>query len=622
MWEIRVYGNSTSDITYNGNIFFTTLNVTNASNINQQFSSIDFGVINASNTVQKNITLKNEGNLTLTNVRESKDIYYVKRFGDSVAQNFTFLVPDSSIASKVKAVLNWTGAANYSLSLLKPDGTLIANSTNKYVFANVSGAEREEYNETTDITSGYWRIEVKNNTPTTDPYNVTLFIYLRNSSNWFASNYSTSGFTFNRTGLTNSTYTIQINFTVQNTTLDGIYEGYLQYLDQNNVGIKIPIKVNVTTPMLVVNQTINSSTVRITENINANLTKVLNITMNNTGTYDLSNIVTTNSTSLNYSSYYIGFISIQSPSSLSAGASATINITLNLSTNTTNDQIGIYKGWVYFNTSSSQYSSHPYDFNLSIEFNLTNLLNVSVTDIKTTDNDNVANVTVSAENATIQYLNVRYINGTPITGITIIFGSQTDISNITSVRLYEANASYWIPSATGSLIKTALSQVDPLLNGNYQFNITIPANQPGGQYEVHINVTTKDGKLYGESSNRILIINNTGLYMSEVGPLSSSITVDSDVYYNVSVKNFGPLDAYGGNITFNDNGCTYVTITTYDYGPSGGPCSATGSGDTFTLLSMSAYNISGCWFRWKVHGDANGTYSGMFVKGGSTWFKI
>lgn len=140
MWELRVYGNYTSPITYNGNLFFTTLNLTNAST-GSTISSINFTVMNSSSTAQANITLKNEGNLTLTGVTETKSIYYVKRFTGSSNSSFTFLVPDSSIASRVKVSLNWTGGANYSLNLYKPDGTLVASSTNKYPFASVSGAE-------------------------------------------------------------------------------------------------------------------------------------------------------------------------------------------------------------------------------------------------------------------------------------------------------------------------------------------------------------------------------------------------------------------------------------------------------------------------------------------------
>jgi len=100
MWEIRVYGNYTSTIPYNGMIVFTTLNVTNSSDI--QVSSIDFGVMNASELKQTEIILRNEGNLTLSNVAESKELYHVNRFSGSNAKNFTFFVPDSSIALQPK----------------------------------------------------------------------------------------------------------------------------------------------------------------------------------------------------------------------------------------------------------------------------------------------------------------------------------------------------------------------------------------------------------------------------------------------------------------------------------------------------------------------------------------
>jgi hypothetical protein len=610
MWEIRVYGNYTTDIIYYGSIFFTTLNATDTLDINQQLSTIDFGVMNVNDTAQKNITLRNEGNLTLSGLLESKYLYYVKRFDGSDTRNFTFLVPPSSIASRVKVSLNWTGGANYTLNLFKPDNTLVTSSTNKYIFANTSAAESEEYVESASIANGYWKVGVRNNTNMTSSYSVTVMIYLTDASPWFDSNFS-AGRSLNTSGLPNSTYTIQINFTAQNNSMDGIYEGYLQYLDQNDVGIKIPIRVNVTTPMLVVNQSINSSTVRINENINANLTKVLNITMNNTGTYDLSNIVSINSSRLSNSIYYIDFTSIQYPSSLSAGSSATINITMNLSTNTTNNQPGVYRGWIFFNTTGSQYPSHPYDFNLSIEMNLTNLLNVKIVGITTPNNDNVANTTTSPENVTVA-MNIFYANGTQITGNSIF--SMTGLRNITNVRLYEANASYWIPNSTGPLNKTSVGDPENPA-GNYQFNITIPAYQLGGQYEVHVNVTTSDGILYGESSNRTLLINNSGLYMQSSGPLLEMTVGGPDQFFSVDVSNFGPMAASGETIRFSDDGCTYVTITAYDYS-----YSATLSGDNFTSVSVPAYNVSGCWFRWKIHADSNGTCDDMFIKGGANWF--
>lgn len=615
MWELRVYGNYTSPITYNGNLFFTTLNLTNAST-GSTISSINFTVMNSSSTAQANITLKNEGNLTLTGVTETKSIYYVKRFTGSSNSSFTFLVPDSSIASRVKVSLNWTGGANYSLNLYKPDGTLVASSTNKYPFASVSGAESGEYNETTNITAGYWTVEVRNNTSTNNsPFDLTIKIYPTNSSSWFNSTYPTSGFTFNTTGSTNSTYTFQLNFIVQNTTLDGAYEGYVEYDDQN-AAILVPIKVNITTPVLVVNQTVNSSTVRINENINASLTKILNITINNTGTVALSSIAATNSSSLNYSSYHIDFVSIQSPSSLSAGSSSMVNISLNLSTNTTNNQPGVYKGWIFFNTSTSQYPSHPYDFNLSIELNLTNSLNVTAKAVTENNlNPNVINVSTSAQNATVT-LNLNYINGTQITGnFPLSVYSYDGLRNITNIRLYEGNASYWIPNSTGPLTKTSLGVPENTSNpGDYWFNITIPASQPGGLYEVHVNAVTLDGTLSGESSNKVLVINDTGLYMSTSDSLSSTDT-STDVYYNVTVKNFGPLAASSKTITFYDNNCSYVTATVYDDSCGGN------TGYAYTSISLSGYNLTGCWVRWKIHPDGNGSCSGMYVNGADyTWF--
>ncbi|MFH0711492.1 MAG: hypothetical protein V1944_02855, partial [Candidatus Aenigmatarchaeota archaeon] len=288
-WEIRVFGNSTSAISYYGNIFYSTLNITNPADSETQISLLDFGIKNASMTNNTNITIRNSGNISFSNVAESKELYLVKRFtANATATNFTFLLLDSSLFTKVKVILNWTGQSNYSFNLYDLNQNLVATAVNQHVQANTSGVAAEIYNETSGVsgTTGKWIVEVKNNTNvTTNPYNLTVLMYV-NSSAWIATNYST--FSFNRTGNNNASTDVSINLTVPNNSIDGIYEGQLLYLDGNNAGISLPLLLNVTSPVLSVNNSMSTMTYRIDENIGENATRHFTFLINNTGSYDMT----------------------------------------------------------------------------------------------------------------------------------------------------------------------------------------------------------------------------------------------------------------------------------------------------------------------------------------------
>lgn len=135
MWEIRVYGNTsnTSGITYSGQIVFNTLNMTDASDTTQRINLLNFTSafgtsMNSTNMSTINVTLRNEGNINLTNVAESKNLYHVEKFVLSGNQNISIVVPNSTVTSKLKVLLNWTGASNYSFDVYKSDGSLAMSS--------------------------------------------------------------------------------------------------------------------------------------------------------------------------------------------------------------------------------------------------------------------------------------------------------------------------------------------------------------------------------------------------------------------------------------------------------------------------------------------------------------
>ncbi|HKZ45462.1 MAG TPA: hypothetical protein VJ343_02040, partial [archaeon] len=612
MWEIRIYGNSTT-AGYSGSVYFTTLN--------SDIRALNYSKRNVSDSNESVLILTNNGTLNISNVLESKEIFYVIRSYGNGTKNFTFMVPDSTIAQKIKVSLNWTAVNSaYLLNLYKPDKSIASTSRSKYVYANASGAEMEEYNETSSsIATGIWTLEVKNGTNTTsiDPYNVTIYIKV-NEANWITTNYTTSssGFSFSSLGQPNSSYIVDVNFTVPTNAINGIYEGSIKYLDRNDAGIAIPVRVNVTSPALVANGTWNSTTVRIDENINATLTKVLNITVNNTGSYAINNITTINSTSLMYGGKYINF-SYQAPTSISANGYGILNITFNLNSSITEDTQGIYKGWIFLSTSGSTYPSSPYQgFNLTIEVNLTNRIEVRVTGVETYDSTPnwIVNASKLPRNVTVKWLNIYYVNGTQFKGTSLI-----NYTNISSANLYQRDTDYWASNLYKSEAFSTGFEPTPG-SGDYQFNFTVLSTIPGGEYEVRISLTNFNGAFTGGSSNKTLFINNTGFFMNS--STSSIVVYNSSVtYFPILIYNFGSLSG-PINLKFEKGSCPITVALPSPYcNAVSGSCSNPGDTNiSFTVINgndTSGQNNA----TWKITGSGAGSCTAyVYGYGGSLWF--
>jgi len=577
MYEIRIYGNSTSAVSYTGNLIFTTLDSTNR--------TLSFEIKNANTITSQTFNINNTGNITLSSISETKNIYWVKRYLSSGTRNFTFITP-SAYTSKIKVSLNWTGESNYSFTIYDPNDNVKGISTGRYMNANISGVVQEVYNETVPATDGSWKVEIKNNTNVTDNYNLTIYQYVSSVSDWLVTNYTNMTFV-NRTY--NNSRDIQMNLTVPNSTMDGLYEGYLRYVASSGALIEIPISVNVTTPMLVVNGTIGSMTYTINENYGVNLTRYYNFSINNTGFYDMPVTITNSSQNLtfgNYKAYFIfnTFSTVPNYSSHNLGLNVTLNSTI---------PAGLYEGWIYFNATNEieNLSSHPYrNFNLTLKLNLTGNLSVRVTNVVSKYNSNEVNGSLD-ENVTFKTL-VTYINGTNVTSL--------NISNITYVRIYEPNASYWYPNSSGSLVinKCYLSDpLDAIQTSWYWINGTVPANIPGGIYRVYVgaNHSRNSYNYSGEGGNAYLVINNTGLNMSTLNSTSISLSANSTYTFVVNVSNLGPFVASSATIQFNESCSGYSVVVT----GATGACSVVSQvTDTFTI-SPYAYNTS-CLVWWTV----------------------
>jgi hypothetical protein len=636
IWEIRVYGNSTSAISYNGVVAFTTLNVTSANFSNILISSLDFGALNASSTAQKNYTLRNEGNLNLSNVVETKELYHIERFSGNAAKNFTFLVSYPPI-TRVKAVLNWTGSSNYTLKVYNQDDSSLITSTSKYVYANRTGAMEEEYGETSTLSSGKWKIGVINNTNVTDQYNVTIYMYI-NPTNWITTNYTTMN--FNMTNLDIYNITTQMNLTVQNTTMDGLYEGYVQYLDGNKAGIRIPILFNITTPMLVINDTLNYTSITISENYGNNMAKSVYINVSNLGTYDLV-FELTNSSSMLYcisgscNSSYNVTLNFNTTNSISKFSSKIINITTNFSSSFPK---GIYQGWILFNTinSTTALSSHPSEtFNLTVNLNLTDSIDVNAFGITYLGgiSDTVVNGNGRGntdENVTVKF-KLYYINGTEF--LDQYTRNSLNTLNFT-VWLTSMNiSSYRIPSSGGLSIYNGTIPAIYKANADgtyYSVNFTVPSNKPGDYYKLYAiaNYTGDVGSpIYGGySSNQTVIVNRTGLqmstnYSSDFGvslsytptiTLANSTNSKATIYVNVS--NYGPLNATPATINFTES-CSLTVVT------NSSNCGATTSGTQFSMASLGYPSSCVVWWTITASGTRETCYANITDSSSSNqWF--
>jgi len=630
MWEIRVYGNVSSD--YRGYLYYSNLNITNTTYSNETISSLDFGDLNPNTTyptTSKNYTLKNEDDRVLPDVNEYSEIYHVDTWTlKNTSRDFTdFLVPN--FTQKIKVKINWTdedgkNITDWNLYLTDPSGTLINSSTSKFINSNKTNATREEfivYNGPFTDKEGFWNISVRNVTNSTIPmsyYDLTAYIWF-NLSSWISTNYQ-ANHDFNSTA-NNATYNVSLNLTIpEREVLDGKYEGYLKY---NNTGgwiTRLPISFNVSVGTLIINASFRNNTIRLTDNIGFNRTGsnalTLNITYNNTGSYPIYYTNTSSNSTLTKDSNSNISFSVDWPSSkIPAFSGGVINISFDVNVNLTGNDAGIYKGWIFFNTTNTTLnsSSYPYEtFNLSLEVNLTNLLDVRVLEIRTADSNNWIENTTRAENITL------------VTAIYLINGSQLGdtndnnyvqtlyVENFTSASIQE----YSVQSETSTL--TGRSQLDPsstdlLCSGALKcyVNYTVAANRKGGRYNVSLTVTWNTGlaTLTGTGkSNDTLMIKDTGLYLTRLYPPLDDFDISEGgniTYFNASVVNYGPINPTGGTITFANVSDCPVTISPRTADSN---CSSSSSGNSFTQITVPGNASSACVYVWRItSGDVSAT---------------
>ncbi len=582
--EIRVAANITSPVTYNGTVYFTTLNITNAT-ANSTLPLLDFGALNVSDSRLLNMTIRNDGNLTLSNIEEIKEIYRESNYTTNATANFSVVVP--SYATKIKAFVTWRGSSTATLNLFMPNGTLAGSSSGKRMNANISGFTQEEYVETTQIAaSGVWKVGVVNISGF-DNYTVKFRFWVSPNS-WIYSNYTTSS--FNITGVENYTKTFPLNFTVPATALGGYYTGYIGYA--NGSAQLTELRMNVTSAVLVVNNTLQSDTIYLRDVIGFNKTEAyeINLTISNTGNTDITFETGSNSSYLSYGSYKIMF-SFSYPGTINAGQSGNLRINFTVNTDNTSNQPGVYRGWTYLNATEA----YPYQgFNLSMQFNLTNYLNANITNILSLDGNTWMENASGAENMTV-YINISYPNGTAVTDLLLgNFSIWLTERNVTEYR-YPASSNLTLYNLSGltELNSTPYSAA----NGRYEINFTVPANLPGGVYRTNMEARTLKNNitLLGTDSSVFLTVNSTGLNMTQVTDKNLGTVNEggSAVTFNMSVRNFGPVTATG-NLTMSS--CSYATVAVSEYGDA---CRISQSGAAFRI-NITGNGTEFCWYKWSV----------------------
>jgi hypothetical protein len=552
MYELRIYGNASSSQAYTGLVYFSKLNASDTGNTSTRLGEIDLGTLDTSLTKNNgNITIENLANQTIPTVTIGYDLYREQTFSGSGDNNFSLVVPQ--FIKRIEVDLNYssTSVSNCTLLMYNPSHSLLNMSAGDSKNGNVTFADRYERLTigASNITEGLWTLNVSyNHTSAAPTYDITVKYYI--NTNWLSGN--GTSFMLNSSKQPNSSRTFYFNFTVpsQNNVMDGTYKGYVSFGTNLGGQLQVPFTANVSTSVLLANNTFNNKTIWIDHNVGDNETINVYIDLNNTGQGDMTFLQSTNSSDkLRYSTYYINF-TYDSPTTILAGGTDSLNVTLSLNTLGTSDVEGIYTGWIYINTSESR----PYTgFNLTIKVNVTDNILLTVNSVKDFNGDDFVSDPTTEQNVTID-ISVVYLNGTVVNDLLI--------SNL-NISLVEPNTSYTIPE--NHLKKQNASNL-LFTGGSYLLNISIPGNKSGGWYKVEASADFLRGghSFDGTDSSKRLLINKPGLYVSlSRTSLSISEGTTSSTYLNMSVMNYGVAQATGKiGLDFTDDrsDCSYITF--------------------------------------------------------------
>jgi len=139
---------------------------------------------------------------------------------------------------------------------------------------------------------------------------------------------------------------------------------------------------------------------------------------------------------------------------------------------------------------------------------------------------------------------------------------------------------------------------------NYDPNMTIPANKPGGQYNLHLLADhyINNVHLFGDGYYP-LIINNSGLKLACVSCFSE-IDNGTSKTVNISVTNYGWTDASSPKISYIKGSKLDSAVSIYS------TCGGTIGSSEVTLTSVAANGTQICYVAWTVTAgsdDGSGT---------------
>ncbi|MEM5804417.1 MAG: hypothetical protein QXU82_01020 [Candidatus Aenigmatarchaeota archaeon] len=353
-------------------------------------------------------------------------------------------------------------------------------------------------------------------------------------------------------GLGSSTVNSTASFSYVSPTYP-LTSGYWYITVSNSSAEGLPFNgtIEAKKPSLIVNDTFQTGTLQKSDNIGYNKTITTGFWINNSADYNLTITSVTNSTNLtDGSGHYITIASNATNGTLENNTAKRFELNFTLNTSLTNNTPGIYRGWIFFNTSNG----YPYDtFNLSLALNLTNLLDVNVSDI--TNHTGYSRWTYS--NSTINItVTPRYANGTMVPNLAT--------GNFTATMSHVNSASFGTCDVT--LANVTVVTTTP----HYNLTAIVPATSSacgeddaviGGNYTVSVSVTDKNtnGSNAGSGSLGNLTINDTALRTtmlsdgSAITSVSKSIGGTFDV--NPRIFNYGSLAAQEVNVTYSGGSC-------------------------------------------------------------------
>jgi len=323
IYEIRVYGNTSSNQSYDGSISFSTLKLFNGS---EEVETLDFGKMGGDHSKTFNFILKNVGTLSFENIEGYAEIYEVLEFYSNKSVSFNV----SSVVSKISVELAWLDG-DYDLQLYSP--SKVFNSSLKKFNTFIPTSIKKEFIETSDIEKGSWKVKVVNHSIDVD-FNLTIKLFFK-PENWF--NFTFEPFDLDGGEEKNVSFVLK----PQKSEYQGTFEGSIFFNSSSNSKIKIPFNLKVLNADLILNNShSNPPPFEFLGVAETPLTIRRSLLLKNNGS----------------STAHISFIKVDPrsdgsslnltvdgiPEYLNAGESTLINFSIKISEN---DNPGIYKGW-------------------------------------------------------------------------------------------------------------------------------------------------------------------------------------------------------------------------------------------------------------------------------------